>query len=529
MPDCDATLLRRFAETRAESAFTDFVHRHLDAVYSAALRRVAGDIHLAEDVTQQAFVALARCATTVARHPAPSAWLHLATRNLAANAVRAERRRKAREQEIFAMREVFAEPGAPVDWGCIAPVIDAEIDRLNDRDRAAVVLRFLENRTFADIGVALRVSEDAARMRVDRALEKLRAALARRGIGSTSAALSVVLANHVVAAAPAGLAANCVTGAVAGAATTSATSVGVLQLMTSAKLTLGIAGIALLITGLGTAAHEVTRAHAAASALSADREFNRVLSDRLRATEEQISSTERETAQLSKHLRDAAAAEATRNAAAKIANAASRNSTAEGQAFMKRHPAVREALIAWIDAQTNFTWSAFYEDAGLSENQIAEFQLLFREGNWIEFNGEPHVRLSISTGMSFEEIESRRRRLLGPDGYQKYQAFSRTIPARNLGAQLASALAFTPTPLTSSQFDQFTQTIAENGSTKMSSTGPQFDWNAIATSTTTILAPEQRNALNALRAQADFDGEFSRVRSAALASSKPTSGGMSPR
>src|SRR5205814_9990353 len=120
---------------------------------------------------------------------------------------------------------------------------------LNDRDRAAVVLRFLEHRTFADIGASLHLSEDAARMRVDRALEKLRVALVRRGISSTVAALSVALADHVVAAAPAGLIASSVTSAVTAVATTSATHVGFLQLMTSAKVSLGIAGIALLVAG----------------------------------------------------------------------------------------------------------------------------------------------------------------------------------------------------------------------------------------------------------------------------------------
>ena len=153
--------------------------------------------------------------------------------------------------------------------------------------------------------------------------------------------------------------------------------------------------------------------------------------------------------------------------------------------------------------------------------------MLFRNGG-IELY-EPRVKLSASTGISSDEFNSHLRRLLGPEGYQKYQDFSSTIPARELGAQLAGALAFTPTPLTSSEFDQFTQAIAHNGTAKMSSTGPQFDWSAIAASTPTILAPEQREALNALRAQADYESEYSRIVTAAFASLNRTSSGTSAR
>src|SRR5882724_5024411 len=88
------------------------------------------------------------------------------------------------------------------DWSGVAPVLDAVIDELAERDRTAVLLRFMERRAFVEIGAALGVSEDAARMRVERALDKLHALLSRRGIKSSSAALGVALANHAVVAAP---------------------------------------------------------------------------------------------------------------------------------------------------------------------------------------------------------------------------------------------------------------------------------------------------------------------------------------
>ncbi|MEO5957530.1 MAG: sigma factor [Opitutaceae bacterium] len=93
----DATLLRRYAEIRDEAAFAELVRRHLDGVYSIARRRVGGDAHLAEDVAQQVFLELARKAKRLAAHPVLAGWLFTTTRNAAANVVRGERRREARD------------------------------------------------------------------------------------------------------------------------------------------------------------------------------------------------------------------------------------------------------------------------------------------------------------------------------------------------------------------------------------------------------------------------------------------------
>jgi RNA polymerase sigma factor (sigma-70 family) len=201
----DATLLRRYADTRAEDAFAEVVRRHIGAVYSAALRRVGGDAHLAEDVVQRVFIALACKATVLSRHPFLTSWLYVSTRNEAANVVRSERRRKAREQEAHAMQEISSTQPVEPDWSRVGPVLDEVIDELSENDRTAVLLRFVDQRAYAEIGAALRLREDAARMRVERALDKLRVRLARRGITSTAAALGVVLSNHAVLAVPAGL------------------------------------------------------------------------------------------------------------------------------------------------------------------------------------------------------------------------------------------------------------------------------------------------------------------------------------
>lgn len=134
------------------------------------------------------------------------AWLHTATRNAALNLMISEKRRQVREHQALDLAPAGAGDAGP-DWERLRPVLDAAIDELPEPDRAAVVLRFLERRPFAEIGAALRVSEDAARMRTDRALNKLRTALARHGITSTATALSAIVSSQPLVSAPAGLAA----------------------------------------------------------------------------------------------------------------------------------------------------------------------------------------------------------------------------------------------------------------------------------------------------------------------------------
>ena len=236
----DTDLLRRYAEDGSEPAFAELVHRHVNLVYAAALRRTGGDPHRAEDVAQQVFTALARDARKLAGHPVLSAWLHAATRNAAISLMISEQRRQVRETAALET----APAGAPnPEWDRLRPLLDEAIDELPEADRAAVVLRFLERRPFAEVGVALQVSEDAARMRTDRALEKLRVALARRGITSTAEALGAIVSAQSLVAAPAGLA------AVLAAQAVSAGGAGLLaSLMTTKIITLAAVAVLLAFT-----------------------------------------------------------------------------------------------------------------------------------------------------------------------------------------------------------------------------------------------------------------------------------------
>jgi RNA polymerase sigma factor (sigma-70 family) len=246
----DVELLQRYAQDQAEDAFEELVRRHIDRVYSAALRRVGGDAFLAEDVVQQVFVALARKAAWLSRHPILLGWLHLATRNEAANVVRSERRRKNREREAQTMMDTHTPGTDESAWSQVAPVLDDALDQLSDRDRTAVLFRFAEQRAFAEMGAILQLSEDAARRRVDRALEKLQVILARRGVTSTAAVLGLALANQIVVAAPAALAGTVTSTALAGAAA-SAGLFSTVTFMSMTKLKLGLAA-AVLVAGSTT-------------------------------------------------------------------------------------------------------------------------------------------------------------------------------------------------------------------------------------------------------------------------------------
>ena len=167
----DAELLRRYAANRTEDDFAELVRRHVNLVYSAALRQVNGDAHLAQDVTQEVFTDLARKAASVASHRVLAGWLFTSTRFAAAKAVRGERRRHAREEEAQLMQELNRDPAAQLDWARVRPVLDEVLGELADADREAILLRFFENRDFASVGEKLNMNDNTARMRVDRALD----------------------------------------------------------------------------------------------------------------------------------------------------------------------------------------------------------------------------------------------------------------------------------------------------------------------------------------------------------------------
>ncbi|HEY3856880.1 MAG TPA: sigma-70 family RNA polymerase sigma factor [Verrucomicrobiae bacterium] len=148
----DAELLDRYAKSRSEPAFAELVGKHVDLVYSAAIRMVNGDTHRAQDVTQQVFTELARRAGTLARHPALAGWLYTTSRQMACRAIRSEQRRVVREQTAHSMNEAQRQPEADLNWEQLRPVLDEAMHELNQTDRLAVLLRFFQNKTRRNAG-----------------------------------------------------------------------------------------------------------------------------------------------------------------------------------------------------------------------------------------------------------------------------------------------------------------------------------------------------------------------------------------
>ncbi len=254
----DSQLLTAYANQRSEAAFAELVRRHVDLVHSAALRLVR-DAHAAQDVTQGVFVALAQNARQLTGRPALEGWLHGTTRNRAANAIRSDLRRRAREQEAALMNELLsADPDAR--WEHISPHLDDALGELDEPDREALLLRYFKNQDLRTVGAKLGITDDAAQKRVSRAVERLHEYFAKRGLTVGAGGLAVVISVNAVQAAPVGLAVTISTAAaLAGttlATTATATATNAIA-MTTLQKTLLTATVAVLV---GTGIYEVRHA-----------------------------------------------------------------------------------------------------------------------------------------------------------------------------------------------------------------------------------------------------------------------------
>ena len=221
--ETDRELLDAYIDSRSEPAFRALVDRHLDLVHSVA-RRVTLNDDLARDVSQNVFLLLATRPETVPPGIKLLAWLHRTARHRAIDLVRSENRRKRREQ-ISSQEQQIAMTDEPLDWKELEPVLDSALERLPETDRALILSRFYQRRSHADAAHELGISEDAARMRTKRALEKLRSSLGKRGITTTAALLGATVAANAIQPAPAGLATSICSGSMA-AASTAATAGG---------------------------------------------------------------------------------------------------------------------------------------------------------------------------------------------------------------------------------------------------------------------------------------------------------------
>jgi RNA polymerase sigma factor (sigma-70 family) len=242
----DGELLQRYVQDGAEDSFGELLQRHADLVYSAALRQVRGDVHLARDVAQSVFSDLARKARSLQTRDNLAGWLYTSTHFAAAKAVRREQRRRQREQEAAPMHD--NEP--PPDWEQLRPLLDSAMHRLKESDRQAILMRYFEKRSLGEIALQIGLTENAARMRVERALDKLRLYISSRGATTSATFLASALSANAIEAAPAGVAL-----ALTNVALTSATGTGMIaQFINLLAATKVKTSIVVAVLGAGAAA-----------------------------------------------------------------------------------------------------------------------------------------------------------------------------------------------------------------------------------------------------------------------------------
>ena len=248
----DMALVREYARNRSETAFGALVSRHLNLVYSVALREVR-DPHLAEEVTQAAFIILSRKAGALGPRTILSGWLCRTARYVSAEVLRSQRRRQKREQEAY-MQSLLNETESDA-WMQIAPLLETAMAQLGEQEHNAIVLRFYEGKALKQVGAALGTGQDAARMRINRALEKLRKFFARRGLTLSAALITAAVSANAVQAAPIGLATTVTAAAVQGTAVTASTLTlikGALKIMAWTKMKSAIVIAAVALAGAGT-------------------------------------------------------------------------------------------------------------------------------------------------------------------------------------------------------------------------------------------------------------------------------------
>jgi RNA polymerase sigma factor (sigma-70 family) len=230
----DLDLLEQFAREKSQDAFTELVNRHVNLVYSAALRQVRSP-QLAEEIAQSVFADLARVAATPSSPKILTPWLYAITRRTAIDVIRKESRRQLREQIAVGMNDMNA---TSADWTQIEPLLDDAMAALDETDRSAILLRYFENNNLRELGVALGTSDDAAQKRVSRAVERLREFFSKRNVTIGASGLAILISANAVQSAPIGLALT-----IANASLAAGTTLTFMKIATATKLKLAFGAI----------------------------------------------------------------------------------------------------------------------------------------------------------------------------------------------------------------------------------------------------------------------------------------------
>ncbi len=462
----DMELLREYAASKSEQAFAAVVARHINLVYSVALRH-AGNAYEAQDITQSVFIVLAKKAGSLRQGTVLSGWLFHAARMTASNFLRTEARRMRREQEAY-MRSTLNETENGDAWTRVAPLLDMAIGDLGEKDRNAIVLRYVEGKDLKEVGQALGATEDAAKKRVSRAVEKLRGFFTKRGIALSSTALAGAISANAVEAAPAGLAAVITAGAIQGAGTTVtswALTKGALKLMawTKVKIAVGV-GVAALVAyqwhqndvqTKQIAALQQELKDAGDKTAKQQASIDQLKQEKLAMVEEK-SQAQKASARLLAHQRtafDAKTAAAAKNAAKGASAGAAISKILDDPAMKemmheqqvsilrKQYAPLIKSLNLSPDAADQFVKLLADNTAKQMERGIA-----FMKGELDEASGKQ--AMVDQSNQLIAQLQS----LLGADGYAQYKQFSTDLPAKTTLGFITDKME--DTPMTKDQSDR---------------------------------------------------------------------------
>jgi RNA polymerase sigma factor (sigma-70 family) len=488
----DAQLLLDYARNGSESAFRQVVERYLGAVYFAALGRVEQQGQLAEDVAQEVFCTLARKAATLAGHPSLSGWLYTTTRYVAADVVRAERRRKHREMEAQQMNETDRSPGDAESWERVRPVLQEILDDLKPKDREAVLLRFFQKQGFSEIAATLQTTEAAAQKRVNRALDRLRVLLAKRGVVSTGMALSALLTEQTFAA-PAGLAARA-TAAAAGqwaAAGAVGTAIHLTTFMSATKAALAV-GVAVLIAASGVGVYHWI------STVKTERQLAAAADDTARLTESLHSLQSRPGPDSTEPARSPA-----------VATIAPAPALLDRAAVYRANPDLAKRALRLKFASM---FAELFVRLHLTPAQIEQIETLVVEARYRREFSTPPLTTAERHAVE-DQMMADATRLFGAQIVQAFDDFDAEHNYREIVQRVAAQVYTTDTPLTLEQGEAMRRlliTHAEPSERPGGHPGPAstIDWETVLSEAKNQFAPAQVAALRRFAVSADFNRQF---------------------
>lgn len=255
MPDSapsDTDLLDDWLRHHRESAFHALVRRYQALVHAVAIRR-CGDDSIAAEATQLTFISLAQKAQSLRSRSTLVGWLHLTSVFHTRNLVRRHQRETRRRQLLRTHMDTHLPAPVSETWSQMQPVIDEALAALSSQDRETLLLRFYRALTVKEIASVQGIATDAAQKRLDRATERIRLQLTRRGCtigGSLATVLLAGFSSGAQAALPSSAAIASMAIAAA-SATTSLTTLGIITMTKKATIT---AAAALLLVGVSAVA-----------------------------------------------------------------------------------------------------------------------------------------------------------------------------------------------------------------------------------------------------------------------------------